>query len=77
MFFVANNTLMTAAVQRGAGLVTAVPQALFTTAKIGASAIDYDAAADGKRFVVVRTLAPRERRAVVVENWVSRLEGAK
>jgi serine/threonine protein kinase len=78
VFFVANNTLMAAAVQRSAGLVTtAVPQALFTAAKIGASTIDYDVAADGKRFVVVRTLAPRERRAVVVENWVSRLEGAK
>ena len=46
-------------------------------AAFSASSIDYDATADGKRFVVVRTLAPRERRAVVVENWISRLEGAK
>ncbi len=75
LFFVANDTLMGAAIQRGADsdLSFAVPQPLFTAAKIGADAIDYDVAKDGKRFVVVRTLTRRERRAVVVENWVSRL----
>ena len=59
-------------------VLTVTEPPLFTAAaKIGTSSIGYDVAADGKRFVVVRTLAPRERRAVVVENWISRLEGAK
>jgi serine/threonine-protein kinase len=73
LFFVAGATLMAATVERGPALVTSVPKPLFTAEKIGATTMDYDVAPDGKRFVVVRTIQPRERRAVVVENWRSRL----
>ncbi|MBI1876399.1 MAG: PD40 domain-containing protein [Acidobacteria bacterium] len=75
LFFVAGNTLMAASVQRTPAFSTGVPTALFTAAKVGASAIDYDVAADGKRFVVVRTLKAPERHAVVVESWLARVTG--
>ena len=59
--------------QSATALVTGIPRALFAAATIGAGTIDYDVSPDGKRFVVVRTLAAREWHAVFVENWMSRL----
>jgi hypothetical protein len=64
---------MAATVTRGARLVTSVPKPLFTAGNIGRTTMDYDVAPDGTRLGVVRTIQPRERRAVIVEKWRSRL----
>jgi hypothetical protein len=77
LFFVAGDALMAASVQRTPAFSTGVPKALFTAAKVGAATIDYDVAADGQRFVLVRTLKAPERHAVVVENWQARLEAKR
>ena len=56
-----------------------LPKALFTAAKVvldGGSAFSY-VAADGRRFVVVRTITRPERHAVVVENWLAKARAGR
>ena len=75
LFFVAGDTLMTVSVQPGRRFSVSLPQPLFTAAKVGLDAsqgFGYDVAADGRRFVVVRTITRPERHAVVVENWLTK-----
>ena len=55
LFVVANGTRMVASVTAVPACNIGVPNALCPAANVGASAIDDDVAADGKRFVVVRT----------------------
>jgi Tol biopolymer transport system component len=74
LFFLANDTLMSATVHGATKPAIGVPEPLFTAARIGVQTIDYAPAADGKRFVIVRTLTKRARRAVIVEHWLSRLQ---
>jgi eukaryotic-like serine/threonine-protein kinase len=72
LFFVADDTLMAVSVKLAPRFSAGLPQALFTAAKVGvdgSQGFGYDVAADGRRFVVVRTLSRPERHAVVVENW--------
>jgi hypothetical protein len=58
-----------------------LPHALFTAAKVGmdggARGFNYDVAADGRRFVVVRTITRPERHAVVIENWLGKARAGK
>jgi hypothetical protein len=72
LFFVGGDTLMAVSVTLAPRFGAGLPRALFTAAKVGVDAAQgfgYDVAADGRRFVVVRTLTRPERHAVVVESW--------
>jgi eukaryotic-like serine/threonine-protein kinase len=80
LFFVAGDTLMAVAVKQAPRFSTGLPQPLFTAAKAGldgSQGWSYDVAADGRRFVVVRTLSRPERHAVVVENWLARVRAGR
>ena len=72
-----NDTLMVVSVQRGPTFRTSLPQALFAADTVGAVGLDYDVAADGRRFVVVQTLERPERHAVVIENWLAKAGARK
>jgi hypothetical protein len=37
--------------------------------------LEYDVAADGRRFAVAPTIVPPDRNAIVVENWLAKLSG--
>jgi hypothetical protein len=72
LFFIADDTLTAVSVKLAPRFSAGLPQALFTAAKVGvdgSQGFGYDAATDGRRFVVVRTLSRPERHAVVIENW--------
>ena len=80
LFFVAGNTLMAVSVTLAPRFAVGLPQPLFTSAKAGlagSEGFSYDVAADGQRFVVVRTLSRPERHAVVVENWLARVRAGQ
>jgi dipeptidyl aminopeptidase/acylaminoacyl peptidase len=80
LFFVADDTLMAVSVKPEPRFSASLPQALFTLAKVGvdgSQGFGYDVAADGRRFVVVRTIARPERHAVVIENWLTKVRTGK
>jgi len=80
LFFVADDTLMAVSVKLVPRFSAGLPQALFKAAKAGvdgSQGFGYDVAADGRRFVVVQTLTRPERRAVVVENWLTKLQAGR
>jgi len=80
LFFVADDTLMAVSVQLEPRFSAGLPQPLFTAAKAGvdgSQGFGYDVAADGRRFVVVRTITRPERHAVVVENWLAKVRAGK
>jgi Tol biopolymer transport system component len=76
LFFVTDDTLMAVSVKHEPTFSAGLPHALFTAAKVGmdggSRGFNYDVAADGRRFVVVRTIARPERHAVVIENWLAK-----
>ena len=80
LFFVADGTLMAVSIRLEPRFSAGLPQPLFTAAKVGVDAaqgFSYDVAADGRRFVVVRTLSRPERHAVVVENWLAKARAGR
>ena len=80
LFFVAGDTLMAVSVKHVPRFVAGLPQPLFTAAKAGldgSQGWSYDVAADGRRFVLVRTLSRPERHAVVVENWLAKVRAGR
>jgi serine/threonine protein kinase len=81
LFFVGEDTLMVVSVKHQPAFRAGMPQALFTAAKAGVvggpGGFSYDVAADGRRFVVVRTIKRPERHAVVVENWLAKVRAGK
>jgi Tol biopolymer transport system component len=80
LFFVENDTLMAVSVKQVPAFSAGLPHPLFTAGKVGVDGsrgFTYDVAADGRRFVVVRTLTRPERHAVVVENWLAKVRAGK
>ena len=80
LFYVAGDTLMAVSVKLAPRFAAGLPQRLFTAAKAGLAGSEgfgYDVAADGRRFVVVRTLSRPERHAVVVENWLAKVRAGE
>ena len=80
LFYVAGDTLMAVSVKLAPRFAAGLPQPLFTAAKAGlarSEGFSYDVAADGRRFVVVRTLSRPERHAVVVENWLAKVAAGR
>jgi hypothetical protein len=75
LFFVADDTLMAAAVGLGPRVSVGLPRPVFTAAKVGVDAAQgfgYDVAADGRRLIVVRIISRPVRQAVVIENWLAK-----
>jgi Tol biopolymer transport system component len=80
LFFVADDTLMAVSVKLEPRFSAGLPQPLFTATKVGldsSQGFAYDVAADGRRFIVVRTIRRPERHAVVIENWVAKARAGR
>ena len=81
LFFVGEDTLMAVSVKHQPTFSAGLPQALFTAADVGVvggpEGFGYDVAADGRRFLVVRTITWPERHAVVIENWLAKVRAGK
>jgi serine/threonine-protein kinase len=80
LFLVADGSLMAVSVKLEPRFSAGLPRALFTAAKAGvdgSQGFGYDVAADGRRFVMVRTITRPERHAVVVENWLAKARAGK
>jgi eukaryotic-like serine/threonine-protein kinase len=80
LFFVADDTLMAVSVKLEPRFSAGLPQPLFTATKVGldsSQGFAYDVAADGRRFIVVRTITRPERHAVVIENWVAKARAGR
>ncbi len=80
LFFVESDTLMAVSVKHVPAFSAGLPHPLFTAGKVGvggSGGFAYDVTADGRRFVVVRTLTRPERHAVVIENWLAKVRAGK
>jgi hypothetical protein len=80
LFFVVDDTLMAVSIRFGPRSSVGLPQSLFTAAKVGvdgSQGLGYDVAADGRRFIMVRTLTRPERHAVVIENWLAKARAGR
>ena len=80
LFFVADDTLMAVSVKLEPRFSAGLPRALFTAAKVGvdgSQGFGYDVDADGRRFIVVRTITRPERHGVVIENWLAKARAGR
>ena len=78
LFFVADDTLMAVSVKLEPRFSAGVPRALFTAAKVGVDgAQGYDVDADGRRFIMVRTITRPERHGVVIENSLATVRAGR
>jgi len=84
IYYVQDNTLMAVPIERQPALRVGAARPLFSGEAIHATLTDtanwrarFDAAADGKRFVVIRNLSQRAYAVSVVQNWAKAYRGAK
>ena len=76
VFYVENHTLMAAAVRAAGSIEIGPPQALFPLEARAKLLRVYDTA-DGKRFVVIRTLKEPVNTVAIVQNWFSEFQHKK
>ncbi|MGH9366953.1 MAG: protein kinase domain-containing protein [Thermoanaerobaculia bacterium] len=84
LFYVESNRLMAVAIERQPALRVGAPRPLFSGEAVNARLSDpynyrrrFDVAADGKRFVVIRTLSEKAYAVSVVQNWARPFRGSK
>jgi hypothetical protein len=80
LFYIDEEGLMAVRVDTSSGFSWSPPERVFTQDELGARLVDpsqvpigvrYDVAADGQRFVVVRSLAGPDSGITVVQNWLT------
>jgi Tol biopolymer transport system component len=80
LFYIDQEGLMAVRVDTSSGFSWSPPERVFTQDELGARLVDpsqvpigvrYDVAADGQRFVVVRSLAGPDSGITVVQNWLA------